>query len=78
MIKNGSLEAIKDISGINIRIAREVMGAGESLRASVFDDNFKGLLICGRPMSGKTTVLRDLCRIIGDRNKLAIIDGRGK
>lgn len=78
VIKNGVLEGLKDISGINIRIAREVTGIGEPLRSAVLDDNFKGLLICGRPMSGKTTVLRDLCRIIGDRRKLAVIDGRGE
>lgn len=78
VVKNGVLEAVKDISSINIRIAREVTGAGEALKSAVFDNNFKGLLICGRPMSGKTTVLRDLCRIIGDRHKLAIIDERGE
>ena len=78
VVKNGFLESVKDISSINIRIAREVTGAGESLRTTVFDNNFRGLLICGRPMSGKTTVLRDLCRIIGDRHKLAVIDGRGE
>lgn len=78
VIKNGVLEGIKDISGINIRIAREVTGAGDNLIPAVFDEKFKGLLICGRPMSGKTTVLRDLCRIIGDRRKLSVIDERGE
>ncbi len=78
VIKNGVLDGVKNISCINIRIAREVIGAGESLRDTVFDKGFRGLLICGRPMSGKTTVLRDLCRIIGDRHKLALIDGRGE
>ena len=29
-------------------------------------------------MSGKTTVLRDLCRIIGNRHKLAVIDTRSE
>ncbi len=78
VIKNGKLEGVKDISSINIRMAREVIGAGESLRDTVFNENFRGLLICGKPMSGKTTVLRDLCRIIGDRHKLVLIDGRGE
>ncbi|MBQ8410379.1 MAG: hypothetical protein IJX15_01415, partial [Ruminiclostridium sp.] len=31
-----------------------------------------------RPLTGKTTVLRDLCRIIGDRHRLAIIDERNE
>lgn len=78
VVKNGTFEGLKDISGINIRIAKEVTGAGEPLKSAVFGDDFKGLLICGKPMSGKTTVLRDLCRIIGDRRKLSVIDSRGE
>ena len=78
VVKNGRLDGVKNISCINIRIAREVIGAGESLKDTVFEKDFKGLLICGRPMSGKTTVLRDLCRIIGNRHKLALIDERGE
>lgn len=78
IIKNGKFEGVKDISSINIRVAREIKGAGDYLRPVVFGEDFKGLLICGRPMSGKTTVLRDLCRIIGDRHKLAVIDSRGE
>lgn len=76
--KNGKFEGVKDISSINIRVAREIKDSGDFLRTVVFEENFKGLLICGRPMSGKTTVLRDLCRIIGDRHKLAVIDSRGE
>ncbi|MCM1053948.1 MAG: hypothetical protein NC394_00355 [Bacteroides sp.] len=78
VIKNGAFEGVKDISSINIRIAREMIGAGDFLKETVFDESFNGLLICGRPMSGKTTVLRDICRIIGDRRKLAVVDERGE
>ncbi len=78
VIKDGKLEGIKDISSINLRIAREVSGCGERLSEVVFSEDFHGLLIAGKPMSGKTTVLRDLCRIIGNKNKLAVIDSRGE
>lgn len=78
VIKEGSLESVKDISSINLRIAREITGCGERLAGIVFGGNFRGLLIAGKPMSGKTTVLRDVCRIIGGRNKLAVIDSRGE
>ena len=78
VIKDGKLEGIKDISGINLRIAREITGCGEKLSEMVFSEDFKGLIIAGKPFSGKTTVLRDLCRIIGNRSKLAIIDSRGE
>ncbi|MCM1487395.1 MAG: hypothetical protein NC203_03420 [Firmicutes bacterium] len=78
VIRDNTLENVKDISSINLRIAREVMGCGEVLKETVFKSNFKGLIICGRPMSGKTTVLRDICRIIGNKSKLSVIDSRGE
>lgn len=78
VIKEGRLETIKDISSINLRIAREITGCGECLADIVFAGDFRGLLIAGKPMSGKTTVLRDVCRIIGGKNKLAVIDSRGE
>ena len=78
VIKNGELETIKNISSINIRIAREIKGCAEQLKNIVFSENFRGLLIAGKPMSGKTTVLRDLCRMIGNEHKLAVIDTRSE
>lgn len=78
VIKGGALEGVRDISSINVRIAREAVGCGEELRETVFDEKFRGLLIAGRPMSGKTTLLRDLCRIIGDSHKLALVDSRSE
>ena len=78
VIRDKTLENGKDISSINLRIAREIYGCGEPLKGIVFSDNFKGLIICGKPMSGKTTVLRDLCRIIGGSSKLSVIDSRGE
>lgn len=78
VIKNGVLEGIKEIGSINVRIAREAAGCGEELRNIVLGEGFKGLLIAGKPMSGKTTLLRDLCRIIGDRSKLALVDSRSE
>ncbi len=78
VIKNGVMETLKNISSINIRIAREITGCGEQLSPIVFSDTFTGLVIAGKPMSGKTTLLRDLCRIIGGRHKLAVIDSRGE
>lgn len=69
---------IRDISSVNIRIAKEIFGAA--------NDIFKtykggGLLIAGAPGSGKTTVLRDLCRQLsngatGRINRIAVIDSR--
>lgn len=74
---NGNM---KDISSINIRIAREITGCADCL-ASLFDGG--GILIAGPPGSGKTTILRDIIRQLSDGvhknpRRIAVIDGRGE
>ena len=78
VLHDDHIDTVKNISSINIRIAREIVGTADPLEKTVFSENFQGLLIAGRPMSGKTTVLRDLCRIIGSKHKLAVIDTRSE
>lgn len=71
------LQTVKNISSINIRIARQHFGAAKDL-LPLFDNNgrSKGLLIVGKVLSGKTTVLRDLCRSIGGMFRISLIDER--
>ena len=65
------------ISSLNIRIAREILGAADELLA-----NYKGggLLIAGPPGSGKTTLLRDFIRGLSEnrQKRIAVIDSRGE
>lgn len=76
--KNGSIETIKNISGLNFRVAREVLGSADEIMQRAFGNKLYSLLIIGVPSSGKTTILRDLCRQIGNAHKLSIIDERGE
>ncbi len=78
VIKDNQIETIKDISSLNIRIAREIKGCALKLYKSIFANKIKSVLIVGPPSSGKTTILRDLCRILGDQDKLAVIDERNE
>ncbi len=65
----------RDISSVNIRIARQLPGAAKSLYNKVG----KGILIAGAPGSGKTTVLRDLVRHLSDSGRrISLIDTRGE
>jgi stage III sporulation protein AA len=70
---------IKNISSVNFRIAREVKGSAEEISKRLFS-GFKtpSVLICGEVGSGKTTILRDLSRILGNREKVSLIDTRGE
>ena len=67
---------ITDITGVCFRISRTVIGCANELIKLL--DNDKGLLICGGVNSGKTTILRDICRIIGNKYKVALIDERNE
>ena len=78
VIKDGRLASLRDISSINLRIAHEAKGCAIPLYNAVFEPLPHSLLICGKPMSGKTTLLRDLARLIGEKRKVALIDSRGE
>lgn len=66
---------IRDYSGLNFRIAREVLGCAEELFRRTDGGS---VLICGGVNSGKTTLLRDLCRLLGNSRKVVLIDERNE
>ncbi|MGN0683338.1 MAG: stage III sporulation protein AA [Oscillospiraceae bacterium] len=74
----GKIEFLKNISGLNIRIAHEVIGCSDELFGRVFSSGLKSLLIGGKPLCGKTTVLRDLARKLGARHRVTVIDSRNE
>lgn len=56
---------IREVSAMNFRIARAVPGAGEKIASKLAgsDGRLLSTLIISPPGCGKTTLLRDLCRI---------------
>ncbi len=76
------LLGIKDISCLNIRVSHEVLGAAETVIKSIITGGLKNTLIISPPGGGKTTLLRDICRILGGDNrysyKIAVADERGE
>lgn len=77
---DGKIKNIRDISSINIRIAREYIGCAKNLAQKIGDIRNGGVLLCGAPCSGKTTVLRDYARMLSYENSMnvALIDERGE
>ncbi len=64
-----------DVTSINIRIPRQVFDCAAPL-VSRAD---KGLLIAGPPAAGKTTLLRDLVRLLSYSGKrVCVVDSRGE
>ena len=78
----GEITAIKNISSLNIRIAREIDGASDEIISSVFKDRVRSVLIVGEPSSGKTTVLRDIARRLSGEEfgflSVCIVDERSE
>lgn len=65
IIDNGKLKALKNISSLNIRLAREQKGAANLVLPYVIaDGRIASSLIISPPRCGKTTLLRDLIRQI--------------
>lgn len=66
---------LREVTSVNIRIAREVKGCAKEL----VGESDKGLLIVGAAGSGKTTLLRDLIRLLSDSGRrVCAIDSRGE
>lgn len=67
VLSGGKVEHIRDISGFNMRIAREVKGIADAVLPHLLDfrhRSVKHTLILSPPQQGKTTLLRDLARQI--------------
>jgi len=64
ILEYGKVKAIRDISSFNIRIAREKIGIAEQLLPFIYTKEWQHTIIIGPPQTGKTTLLRDVARII--------------
>ncbi len=67
---------IKDITTLSFRAACEIIGCSRDILGRITP--LDGLLVCGAPCSGKTTVLRDAARVLSERYKVSIIDERNE
>lgn len=76
--ENGKVTRIHEVTGINIRIAREVLNASKPVFEQIDFKKPRSLIICGPPSSGKTTLLRDIARELGNRYTVVIIDERNE
>ncbi|MBE6984005.1 MAG: stage III sporulation protein AB [Ruminococcaceae bacterium] len=75
--KENEIYSIKDISSLNIRVARQVSGVADSAISFIWTHP-RSTLILGPPGRGKTTLLRDLIRQLSDRFfwRICVVDER--
>ena len=80
-IENGKIKTIKYISGLNIRVAREVKGAADAIMPHLTGalGQINSTIFVSPPGCGKTTVLRDVVRQLSCAGKnVAVIDERSE
>jgi stage III sporulation protein AA len=86
ILEEGKVKAIRDIASFNIRIAKEKIGIAEKIIPFIFNSSWNHTMIVGPPQTGKTTLLRDIARIISSGNhekriqasKVGIVDERSE
>lgn len=79
--KDGVISSVKDISSINIRIARDFKNCSRDILNLLYTESTPSIIVAGAVMSGKTTFLRDFSRLLsngfaGRYRKISIIDER--
>ena len=77
--ENGKITHMSEISSLCLRVAKEIKGVSDGIMPYIENDRvvFNTLLI-SPPGCGKTTVLRDIARNIGNRKKVCIVDERSE
>lgn len=78
-----TITAVRKITSINVRIARQIIGAADELVSLVTEKDSRGVLIAGAPSTGKTTILKDLARQLANGStgkfwQLSVVDERGE
>lgn len=80
-VREGRSLAFRELSSLNIRVARAFPGIADSIRDKLLEaGTFPSTLILSPPGAGKTTLLRELLRLLSDQFSLrcALADERGE
>ena len=78
---SGAMTSVRDVTALNLRIARDVPGCARALLGLFSDGAAQSVILAGPPASGKTTMLRDLIVSLSslhrpNAQKLCVIDAR--
>lgn len=72
VFREGEVTGLREIHSLCIRVARDFPGIAGTVRTA------GSVLVLGAPGWGKTTLLRDLVRQIGEREPITVVDERGE
>lgn len=84
VVDRGKIQGVATLQSVVIRVAREVIGVSSELLPYIYPKSgLENTLILSPPSFGKTTLLRDLIRIISDGVgvvplRVGVVDERGE
>ena len=83
VVETGKVKHIRDVTGFNLRVARQVKGAARRLLPDLPGGQLENMLIVYPPQCGKTTLLRDLTPIVSSgetipSRKVGVVDERSE
>ena len=84
VIKDGAIHNLRELSSMNIRIARQITGVGNEMLLRLRRDGaMPSVLVLAPPGAGKTTLLRDMIRglsagVGGSPLRVGVADERGE
>ena len=74
VVSGGSIECVREISSLSIRIPHRISGAADFLLPLV--EKYGSVLVYSKPAGGKTTVLRELIPLLSEKYRVSVIDTR--
>ncbi|MCL5116975.1 MAG: Flp pilus assembly complex ATPase component TadA [Firmicutes bacterium] len=81
VLDQGRIETVRQVTGLNMRVGRPVLGPAERLLDQLREAHVSlgSLLLVSPPRAGKTTLLRDLVRILSDQGRrIVVVDERSE
>ncbi|MFW5981206.1 MAG: stage III sporulation protein AA [bacterium] len=89
VLENGRIKSLKNINYLNYRVSHQIIGIASKIIKKIYnheENRIYNTMLIGPPLSGKTSLLRDLIRIISDGDqslgikgkKLALVDERSE
>ncbi len=78
--ENGNVLSVNRITSLCIRVPHAIKDCAEEIYARCFREGVCSILVLSPPGDGKTTILRDLCRLVCERTSKNVLvsDERGE
>lgn len=79
ILEGEKIKTINNISSLNIRVSKQVIGCSDSLMPYLINNGeIENTIIISPPKCGKTTMIRDMARNFSKNFKVCIIDERSE